>query len=92
VRTRVGAAFSLVMYRAAALLQMLQRLALQVLEALKRLARRTRTAPAEADTADVDEAGEDATKEEAAGEVSELGERRGSRARRRGFRTPRRKG
>jgi hypothetical protein len=82
VRARVGAAFSLVMYRAVALLQLLQRLALQLLEPLQRLARRPRTAPAEQETAGADE--------ERAGEDDEPGERRAGRAERRGSRTRRR--
>ncbi|NMI02212.1 hypothetical protein [Pseudonocardia acidicola] len=47
VRARVGAAFGLVVLRAVQILQFLQRLALHLLEALRRLARRPRTAPAD---------------------------------------------
>jgi hypothetical protein len=85
VRARVGAAFSLVMYRAVALLQLLQRLALQLLEALQRLARRPRTAPAEQETAGADEERAARTPQD-----GEPGERRAGRAERRGSRTRRR--
>jgi hypothetical protein len=70
--SRLGAAFSLVMYRAVQALQFLQRLALQVLEALRRLARRPRPA-ADADT-DAEEGPEERA---AAEEEDEPGERRG---------------
>lgn len=56
VRARVGAAFSLVVAGAVRLLQFIQRLAKQLLAALRRLARRPRTAPPEPD-AGVDGAG-----------------------------------
>jgi hypothetical protein len=78
-------------------LQLLQRLALQVLEALQRLARRPRTAPAEPETAGADEeeaaeeaAEEDAAGEEAAGEDGDPGKRRVRRAERRSSRAQRR--
>jgi hypothetical protein len=80
VRVRVGAAFSLVVARAVALLQFLQRLALKLLEALRRLARRPRTAPPEPKEAGADE---DGPEQDAAGEDSEPSERRASRADRR---------
>ena len=85
VRARVCAAFSLVMYRAVALLQLLQRLALQFLEALQRLARRPRTAPAEQETAGADEERAARTPQD-----GEPGERRAGSAERRGSRTRRR--
>ncbi|MEK6441562.1 hypothetical protein [Pseudonocardia sp. T1-2H] len=80
VRVRMDAAFSLVVARAVALLQFLQRLALKLLEALRRLARRSRTAPPEPRGAGADE---DGPEQDAAGEDSEPSERRGSRADRR---------
>jgi hypothetical protein len=80
VRVRVGAAFSLVVARAVSLLRFLQRLALKLLEALRRLARRSRTAPPEPKGAGADE---DGPEQDAAGEDSEPSERRGSRADRR---------
>jgi hypothetical protein len=86
VRVRVGAVFSLVVARAVALLRFLQRLALKVLEALRRLARRSRTAPPEPKGAGADE---DGPEQDAAGRDSEPSERRGSRADRRGPRTQR---
>jgi hypothetical protein len=73
VRGRVGAAFSLVVSRAVHLLQFLQRLALQLLEALRRLARRPRTSPPEPDAAGADE---DGPEHDAAGEDSEPSGRR----------------
>ncbi|GAA1297971.1 hypothetical protein [Pseudonocardia xinjiangensis] len=54
VRARTGAAFSLVVAQAVAVLRFLQRLAQQVLAALQRLARRRRTAPAEVPPASAD--------------------------------------
>ena len=54
-RARMGAAFSLVVSRAMALLQFLQRLALKLLESLRRLAGRRRTAPAETQAAGADD-------------------------------------
>jgi hypothetical protein len=78
VGVRMGAAFSLVVARAAALLQFLQRLALQLLEALRRLARRPRTAPPEPEAG----ADEDGPGQDAAGEDNEPSERRTSRAQR----------
>jgi hypothetical protein len=86
VRVRMGAAFSLVVARAVALLQFLQRLALKLLEALRRLARRPRTAPPEPKEAGVDE---DGPGQDAAGEDSEPSERRASRTDRRSPRTQR---
>jgi hypothetical protein len=73
VRAQMGAAFSLVLARAVAVLRFLQRLALQVLEALRRLARRPRTAPSEPRPAAADE---DGTERAAAGEDREPRERR----------------
>jgi hypothetical protein len=86
VRVRMGAAFSLVVARAVQLLQFLQRLALQVLEALRRLARRPRTAPPEPEAAGAEEHGPG---QDAAGEDSEPGERRASRVQRRDAPGPR---
>jgi len=63
MRARMGAAFSLVVARAMALLQFLQRLALQLLEALRRLAGRRRTAPAEKQSSDADAAQPEAASE-----------------------------
>jgi hypothetical protein len=85
VRVRMGAAFSLVVARAVQVLQFLQRLALQLLEALRRLARRPRTAPPEPKAAGTDDGpGQDAT-----GEDSEPNERRANRAQRRDAPGPR---
>jgi hypothetical protein len=96
VRARMGAAFSFVVYRAVQLLRFLQRVALQLLEALRRLARRPRTAPPEPEAACADEdgpvqdaAGDKGPEEHAAGEDGEPSERRASRAERRGHRTQR---
>ena len=96
VRARVGAAFSFVVHRAVQLLRFLQRLALQVLEALRRRARRSRTAPPEPEAAGADEdgpeqdaAGEKEPEEHLAGEDGERRERRASRTGRRGPRTQR---
>jgi hypothetical protein len=86
VRVRVGAAFSLVVARAVVLLRFLQRLALKVLEALRRLARRPRMAQPGPEGAGADE---DGPEHDAAGGDSEPSERRGSRADRRGPRTQR---
>jgi len=86
VRVQVGAAFSLVVARAVALLQFLQRLALKVLEALRRLARRSRTAQPEPEGAGADE---DRPEQDAAGEDSEPSERRESRPDRRSPRAQR---
>jgi hypothetical protein len=80
IRARMGAAFSLVISRAVALLQFLQRLAQKLLETLRRLARRPRTAPPEPQTAGADE---DGPEHDAAGEDSEPSERRESRTDRR---------
>ena len=84
VRARVGATFSLVVASALKLLQFLQRLALQLLEALRRLARRPRRAPAERVAAGADEEG---PAQDAAGEDNEPSERRESRAERQRPRT-----
>lgn len=84
VRARVGAAFSLVVASAVKLLQFLQRLALQMLEALRRLARRPRAALPEPEAAGADEEG---PAQDAAGEVSEPSKRRESRTERHGRRT-----
>ena len=86
VRAQIGAAFSLVVSRAVALLRFLQHLALKVLEALRGLARRSRTAPPGPEGAGADE---DGPEQDAAGGASEPSERRGSRADRRGPRTQR---
>jgi hypothetical protein len=83
VRARVGGAFSLVVAGAVRLLQFLQRLAQQLLEALRRLARRPRTALPEPE-ADADEEG---PAREPADEAGEPGERRESRPERRSRRT-----
>jgi hypothetical protein len=83
VRARVGAAFSLVVASAIKLLQFLQRLALQMLEALRRLARRPRTTLPEPETG----ADQEGPTREAAGEASEPSEHRESRLERRGRRT-----
>ncbi|WP_433274555.1 hypothetical protein ACQPZA_25800 [Pseudonocardia xinjiangensis] len=72
VRARTGAAFSLVVAQAVAVLRFLQRLAQQVLAALQRLARRRRTAPAEVPPARAD--GPD--NERPGGGAREPGERR----------------
>lgn len=79
VRAGVGAAFSLVVTAAVRLLQFLQRLATQMLEALRRLARRPRKARPEPE-AGADEAG---PVREAAGESDEPGEHREPRRARR---------
>ena len=63
MRARMGAAFSLVVARAIALLQFLQHLAMKLLEALQRLAGRRRTAPAETQAADEDDSQPEATSE-----------------------------
>lgn len=55
MRARMGAAFSLVVARATALLQFLRRLASTLLEALRRLASRRRTGPAETQAAEADD-------------------------------------
>jgi hypothetical protein len=81
-RAGMGAAFSLVVSRAAALLQFLQRLALTLLEALRRLARRPGTAPAELQAAGADE---DSPRQDAASEDGRASKRPESRdAERRG--------
>jgi hypothetical protein len=80
IRAQIGAAFSLVISRAVALLQFLQRLAQKLLETLRRLARRPRTAPPEPQA---DGADEDGPEHDAAGEASEPSERRESRTIRR---------
>jgi hypothetical protein len=85
VRARMGAAFSLVLSPAVALLQFLQRLAQKLLETLRRLARRPRTAPPEPQAAGADEDGP----EQDATEDSEPSERRESRTDRRGPRRQR---
>ena len=84
VPARVGAAFSLVVASAVKLLQFVQRLALQLLEVLRRLARRTRAAPPEPAAAGADEEG---PAQDVADEDSEPSERRKSRAERHGPRT-----
>jgi hypothetical protein len=83
VRARVGAAFSLVVASAVRLLQFIQRLAMQLLAALRRLVRRPRTAPAEP------EAGADGSTpvREAADEADQPGEHREIRPDRRDRRT-----
>jgi hypothetical protein len=63
MRARMGAAFSLVVARAMALLQLLQRLALQVLEALRRVAGRRRTAPAKKESSGAEDAAPEAASE-----------------------------
>ncbi|HEY4419911.1 MAG TPA: hypothetical protein VGN22_10350 [Pseudonocardia sp.] len=63
MRARMGAAFSLVVARAVALLQFLQRLAMQLLEALRRLTGRGRTEPTETQAADTDETQPEAASE-----------------------------
>jgi hypothetical protein len=63
MRARMGAGFSLVVARAMALLQFLQRLAMKLLETLQHLARRRRTAPAETEAADADDSQPEAANE-----------------------------
>ena len=71
----MGAASSLVISRAVALRQSLQRLAQKLLETLRRLARRPGTAPPEPQAAGADE---DGPEHDAEGEDSEPSERRES--------------
>jgi hypothetical protein len=63
VRARMGAAFSLVVSRAVAVLQFLQHLAMKLLETLQRLASRRRAAPDETQAADADDSQPEAASE-----------------------------